>query len=156
MSLDRFHRAQASAEAGYATALAELRDGAKTSHWIWYVFPQLQGLGASDMAQRFALRDLAEAEEYLRDPVLGARYAELAQVVEDQLTRGVPLVKLMGSSIDARKLASSLTLFRAAAERVGNAPLSALADRLLQRTAAAGSPACTSTLTHIAETSRKA
>ena len=70
MSLDRFHDAQASPSAGYDTALAEIRRGRKTSHWIWYIFPQLAGLGRSSTARAYAIRDLAEACEYLRDPLL--------------------------------------------------------------------------------------
>ncbi len=61
MSLTRFHEAQASRSAGYDTALAEIRRGRKTSHWIWYIFPQLAGLGRSAMAEKYAIRDLAEA-----------------------------------------------------------------------------------------------
>ncbi len=69
MSLERFHEAQARRSAGYDTALAEIRRGRKTSHWIWYIFPQLAGLGRSSMAENYAIRDLAEACEYLRDPL---------------------------------------------------------------------------------------
>lgn len=61
MSLQRFHEAQADPHAGYDTALPEIRRGRKTSHWIWYIFPQLAGLGRSTMAERYAIRDLAEA-----------------------------------------------------------------------------------------------
>ena len=64
MSLVRFHEAQASRSAGYDTALAEIRRGRKTSHWIWYIFPQLAGLGRSSTAQKYAIRDLAEACAY--------------------------------------------------------------------------------------------
>jgi uncharacterized protein (DUF1810 family) len=115
MSLERFHQAQADAAAGYSTALAEMRSGRKTSHWIWYIFPQLTGLGRSGVAQYYAIRDLDEAREYLRDPVLGARYAEISAAVGEKLEAGVSVERLMSGSIDALKLASSLTLFRAAA-----------------------------------------
>ena len=60
-TLERFHKAQASTSAGYDTALAEIRRGRKTSHWIWYIFPQIEGLGRSSTARAYALRDLAEA-----------------------------------------------------------------------------------------------
>ena len=112
-NLDRFLDAQADVHAGYATALAELRRGRKQSHWIWYIFPQLAGLGRSDTARRFALEDLEQATAYLADPVLGARLLQAAEVVLAQVTppKSVPLVDLMGGQIDAVKLVSSLTLF---------------------------------------------
>ena len=71
--LSRFSIAQ---DGIYPQALAELRAGAKQSHWMWFVFPQLAGLGRSDMARRYALSGLAEARDYLADPVLGARLRE--------------------------------------------------------------------------------
>ena len=73
MSLQRFHEAQTDPRVGYDRALAEIRCGRKTSHWIWYIFPQLAGLGRSAMAEKYAIRDLAEACDYLRDPILRAR-----------------------------------------------------------------------------------
>ncbi len=96
MSLDRFHEAQASRSAGYDTALAEIRRGRKTSHWIWYIFPQLAGLGRSAMAEKYAIRDLAEACDYLRDPLLRARDEEITAAVSDQLARGLALEDLDG------------------------------------------------------------
>ena len=69
--LDRFVAAQAGV---FDTALAELRAGAKRTHWMWFVFPQIAGLGQSDMARRYAIRSLEEARAYLAHPVLGARY----------------------------------------------------------------------------------
>src|SRR6266566_6150729 len=118
MSLERFHEAQASRSAGYDTALAEIRAGGKRSHWIWYIFPQIEGLGRSPTARAYALRDLAEACAYLRDPILGACYEEIVAAVSEQLTHGIRVEDLMGSQIDALKLVSSLTLFRAAAEQL--------------------------------------
>src|SRR2546430_14493711 len=118
MSLERFHEAQAEHSAGYDTALAETRAGGKRSHWIWYIFPQIEGLGRSSMARDYAIRDLDEACAYLRDPLLRARYEEIVAAVSEQLVRGIRLEDLMGSRIDALKLVSSLTLFRAAAEQL--------------------------------------
>ena len=66
--MKRFHEAQASSHAGYAAALSEIRAGGKRSHWIWYIFPQLAGLGRSSTARFYALRDLDEAQSYLSDP----------------------------------------------------------------------------------------
>src|SRR3712207_5317133 len=104
MSLQRFHEAQAEPHAGYNTALAEIQRGRKTSHWIWYIFPQLSGLGHSAIARKYGIRDLAEASDYLRDPVLRARYEEITFAISDQLARGGTLEELMGSRIDALKL----------------------------------------------------
>ena len=151
MSLERFHQAQAGSSVGYDTALAEIRRGRKTSHWIWYIFPQLEGLGRSSTARAFALRDLAEACEYLRDPVLRARYEEIANAVSDQLARGTALEELMGGRTDALKLVSSLTLFRAAAQRLAVEDptfdsLAQLCDSILGRTSAQGYPPCVQTL----------
>src|SRR5205823_9756527 len=118
MSLDRFHEAHASRWAAYDTALAEILAGGKRSHWIWYIFPQFEGLGRSSMARAYAMRDLNEACAYLRDPILRARYEEIVAAVSEQLTHGTRVENLMGSQIDALKLVSSLTLFRAAAEQL--------------------------------------
>ncbi len=154
MSLARFHEAQADPHAGYATALAEIRRGRKTSHWIWYIFPQLAGLGHSPMAQKYGIRDLAEACDYLRDPLLRARYAEITAALSDQLARPVALEELMGSQIDALKLVSSLTLFRAAARSVHHAEktfraIAQLCDSVLTQTAAQGYRPCAQTAPHL-------
>jgi uncharacterized protein (DUF1810 family) len=150
MSLIRFHKAQADQHGGYATALAETRRGRKTSHWIWYIFPQLAGLGRSAVAEKYAIRDLAEACEYLRDPLLRARYEEITVAVSHQLARGLALENLMGSRIDALKLVSSLTFFRAAAQSVAAddasyEPLAQLCGTTLHQTEAAGYSRCSHT-----------
>jgi uncharacterized protein (DUF1810 family) len=103
--LKRFVDAQADS---YATALAEIRRGAKRSHWMWYVFPQIAGLGASPMSQRYAIRGIEEARAYLGHPVLGPRYRECVAALQDLV--GVTAEAVFGS-IDAVKLRSSLTLF---------------------------------------------
>ena len=131
-NFDRFHQAQAP---GFENALKEIRAGRKRSHWIWYILPQIAGLGHSSMAQFYALRDLAEARAYLRDPVLSSRYAEIAQAAAEQLEGGAALETLMGSPVDALKLVSSLTLFREAAKEEHPA-LAELCDELLQFAAA--------------------
>jgi uncharacterized protein (DUF1810 family) len=105
----RFVEAQAGGE--YESALAEIRAGHKRGHWIWYVFPQVAGLGTSHMSQAYAIRDRDEAEEYLRHPLLAQRLTEITTAAADHLKNGVALTTLMGSSIDAAKLVSSMTLF---------------------------------------------
>ena len=94
-----------------ADALAELRAGRKQGHWIWYVFPQLAGLGHSSMTQAFGIRGREEAVAYLRDPILRAHLCEAVEVVRDQLAgpRQARIDELLGSHIDALKLVSSLT-----------------------------------------------
>ena len=154
MFLERFHEAQAGRSADYDTALTEIRAGGKRSHWIWYIFPQIEGLGRSSMARDYAIRDLDEACAYLRDPLLRARYEEIVAAVSEQLVRGIRLEDLMGSRIDALKLVSSLTLFRAAAEQLGreDPTFASLAERLavlLGQTGEQGYPACDFTLARI-------
>ena len=109
MSLERFVQAQ---EKSYAAALGELKAGRKTGHWIWWIFPQLRGLGTSEDSVFYGLADQAEAKAYLAHPVLGAHYRECVAVVHRHLCEGgvVPLT-LMGSEIDVVKLRSSLELF---------------------------------------------
>ena len=132
MSLERFHEAQAGRGTGYDTALAEIRAGGKRSHWIWYIFPQIEGLGRSSMARDYAIRDLGEACAYLRDPILRARYEEIVAAASEQLIRGIRVEHLMGGRTDALKLVSSLTLFRAAAEQLAreDSTFTSLAERL--------------------------
>ncbi|WP_347057417.1 DUF1810 domain-containing protein [Blastococcus sp. HT6-30] len=107
--LRRFVDAQAHT---YDQALAELRAGEKRTHWMWFVFPQIAGLGRSGMAQRFALSGLAEARAYLAHPVLGRRLVECARALTALDTEDP--VRVMGS-VDAQKLRSSMTLFAHAA-----------------------------------------
>jgi uncharacterized protein (DUF1810 family) len=107
MDLERFVRAQDSGGT-YQRAVAELRNGRKTSHWMWFIFPQIAGLGRSAMAQAYAIRDLAEAQAYLAHPVLGPRLVECAEIVASH--RGRSAEQIFGG-IDAIKLRSSMTLF---------------------------------------------
>jgi uncharacterized protein (DUF1810 family) len=160
MSLERFHEAQGNRSAGYDTALAEIRAGGKRSHWIWYIFPQIEGLGRSSTARDYAMRDLGEACAYLRDPILRARYEEIAAAVSEQVVRGIRVEDLMGGRTDALKLVSSLSLFRAAAEQLarGDPVYASLAERLsalLEQTSGQGYFACDFTLGRIADESSK-
>ena len=109
--LGRFVAAQDSGGT-YAMALAELRAGRKTSHWMWFVFPQLAGLGRSPTAQRYAIASPEEARAYLRHPVLGPRLAACAGVLAE--TAGLSADDILGGT-DAMKLRSSMTLFARAA-----------------------------------------
>jgi uncharacterized protein (DUF1810 family) len=111
VTLQRFVEAQ-DAGGTYDSALGELRAGRKRSHWMWFVLPQLTGLGRSDLAQRYALSGLDEAREYVAHPVLGPRLLACARVLA-----GLPTTdpaEVLGS-VDAQKLHSSMTLFSLAA-----------------------------------------
>ncbi|HCL86669.1 MAG TPA: DUF1810 domain-containing protein [Comamonadaceae bacterium] len=104
-SLERFVQAQAR---DYAQALAELRAGHKRTHWIWYVLPQLRGLGRSSTAQFYGLADRAEARAYAAHPVLGPRLVQCVQALLDHPQR---TARQMLGEVDAMKLRSCLTLF---------------------------------------------
>ena len=106
--LSRFHKAQ---RRDYADALAEIRAGRKRSHWIWYIFPQIAGLGFSTTSQYYAIQNLDEAKAYLADPVLRERLLEISQALLD-LPSSDPSA-IMGYPDDL-KLKSSMTLFELA------------------------------------------
>ena len=110
--LERFVAAQQRGGT-YVRAVAELRAGAKVSHWMWFVFPQVAGLGLSAMAREFAISSVAEASAYLAHPVLGPRLRECARIVAD--TEGRSAERIFGP-VDAMKLRSSMTLFAAAGD----------------------------------------
>jgi len=103
--LDRFVQAQ---QGDYDRALSEIRRGRKASHWMWYVFPQYDGLGASAMSTHYAIKSVAEAEAYLRHPLLGARLVECAEAV---LGLGGRSATAVFGSPDDMKLRSCATLF---------------------------------------------
>jgi uncharacterized protein (DUF1810 family) len=121
--LDRFVSAQASA---YAQALGELREGRKRSHWMWFVFPQLRGLGSSEMARHYGMSGLAEARAYLAHPVLGARLAACTEAVLALEERDL---RAIFGSPDDLKFVCSMTLFSLAAEDGPN-PFAEAIDRL--------------------------
>jgi uncharacterized protein (DUF1810 family) len=108
--LTRFVNAQAPV---YETALAEIRSGRKRSHWMWFIFPQLAGLGSSDTARHFAIRSREEAEAYLRHAVLGPRLLTCANATLD--VEGRSAHDIFGNP-DDMKLRSSATLFAAVSE----------------------------------------
>ncbi len=104
-NLKRFISAQ---EADYQTALSEVKNGRKQSHWMWYIFPQIQGLGFSETSKFYAINDINEAEEFLKHLVLGSR---LINICKELLTlKSNDANKIFGSPDDV-KLKSSMTLF---------------------------------------------
>jgi uncharacterized protein (DUF1810 family) len=147
VDLDRFVGAQ---RGNFERALSEIVAGGKQSHWMWYVFPQVAGLGLSPTSMRYAINSVSEAEALLLHPVLGDRYRQIVgavwhQVVDD----GVTIHQLFGSPDDI-KLVSSLTLFAAAGRRIDQpAPailaFVAQADDVLQVAYSQGFHRCTTT-----------
>jgi uncharacterized protein (DUF1810 family) len=119
--LDRFVRAQTD---DYAGALAEIRSGRKRSHWMWYIFPQIDGLGFSAMSKRYAIGGLAEAEAYLSHPVLGPRLRDCAEAALG--VEGRSAAEIFGAP-DDMKLRSCATLFACAS------PAGSVFHRLLDR-----------------------
>ena len=102
--LQRFVDAQ---DPVYDAVYAELRGGRKRSHWMWFVFPQIQGLGSSPMSLRFAISSLAEAEAYLKHPILGARLRECTELI----MRSDRKIDAILGQVDSLKFRSSMTLF---------------------------------------------
>ena len=109
-NLDRFTKAQ---ERVYSDVLSELKDGRKRTHWMWFIFPQIDGLGFSSTAKLYAIKSLEEARQYLVHPVLGARLLECSEIVLGVEDRSVG--EIFGSP-DNLKLHSSMTLFSCVAE----------------------------------------
>ncbi len=103
--LKRFLGAQ---ERDYHTALSEVQNGRKQSHWIWYIFPQIQGLGLSGTSRFYAIEDIQEAKDYLAEPVLGARLTEICKELLELDTRNA--TEVFGRP-DDMKVRSSMTLF---------------------------------------------
>jgi uncharacterized protein (DUF1810 family) len=155
-NLARFKAAQ-DAGGSFAQALAELSAGRKVSHWVWWVFPQVAGLGASATSERYAISGRDEACAYLADATLRSRLLEAAEVVVQQLRRPdpPPLHALMGSRIDALKLVSSMTLFERVAgdARVKTLPdvakLASTARAVLEAALASGYRLCAHTLREV-------
>ena len=106
IDLMRFTEAQ---KETYQTALKEIKNGHKRTHWMWYIFPQIIGLGSSSMSMRYAIRDMTEARAYLAHPVLGPRLREAMSMVLSH--RGKKTAREIFFGIDALKLRSSATLF---------------------------------------------
>jgi uncharacterized protein (DUF1810 family) len=113
--LARFVEAQ-NTNGKYQEVVSELRSGRKSSHWMWYVFPQVKGLGQSSMANHYGIASLAEAQAYLQHPVLGPRLIECAQLL--LAIDGKGATDIFGS-LDAIKLRSSMTLFSRADPKQG-------------------------------------
>ena len=105
--LQRFLDAQ---QRDYQTALSEIKNGRKVSHWMWYIFPQIDGLGFSSTAKFYSIKDLTEAKNYFEHPVLGARLVEISEALLN--IDGKTANQILGSP-DDMKLKSSMTLFGA-------------------------------------------
>jgi uncharacterized protein (DUF1810 family) len=148
--LERFIAAQGDGE--FESALAEIEAGRKRSHWIWFVFPQIHGLGTSQMSRTYAIAGRDEAVAYLQHPVLSARLTKIAEAAAAQIQKGVPLTMLMGSATDAAKLVSSMTLFADVARSMPEGQRTAVttaianaADAILTAAASQGLARCSHT-----------
>lgn len=108
--ISRFLNSQDGRFDNYQTALAEITNGRKQSHWIWYIFPQIKGLGISEMSQYFGIADIAEAKAYLLNPILKNRLYEITNAL---LLHSGKSPEAVLSHIDAMKVKSSMTLFDA-------------------------------------------
>ena len=124
----------------------ELTAGRKRTHWMWFVFPQLRTLGRSEMARRYGLADLDEARRFVVHAELGPTYGRLVAIVHDVVVRQDLLVHDVFGSPDDVKLVSSLTLFRAAAEREGLLELVERCRELLDVADRQGLPRCAVTI----------
>ncbi|MCJ7468413.1 MAG: DUF1810 domain-containing protein [Maribacter sp.] len=120
-NLDRFINAQ---EHSYDRALQEIKNGKKTSHWMWYIFPQLEGLGNSEFSKTYAIKNLEEARAYLAHPVLGPRLLEITQAL---LNLKEPSAQAVFGTPDDKKLRSCMTLFARVAPK--DAPFSTVLQR---------------------------
>jgi uncharacterized protein (DUF1810 family) len=116
--LQRFRDAQNDEASGFAKALDEIRRAHKQGHWIWYVFPQLRGLGRSVMAETFGIDGEDEAIAYVLDAELRERLLTISSALTTQRERHVSLSTVMGSRLDAAKVISSMTLFGEVARRL--------------------------------------
>jgi len=106
--IERFVEAQKSPYAGYIQALKEIKAGRKVSHWIWYIFPQLRGLGHSRLSHFYGISGRAEAKAYLNHPILGSRLMEISEAL---LTNTDKSAEWILGDIDAQKVKSCMTLF---------------------------------------------
>lgn len=106
--IERFVEAQESPYTGYTQALKEIKTGRKVSHWIWYIFPQLRGLGHSRLSNFYGISDRAEAEAYLNHPILGSRLREISEALLSHTDKSAEWIL---GDIDAQKVKSCMTLF---------------------------------------------
>jgi len=142
IDLQRFIDAQ---HGSFERALSEIEAGRKTSHWMWYVFPQVSGLGLSSTSVHYAIGSVAEARAFLDHPILGERFRRIVDAVWHQVVeRGVTVHDLFGSPDDA-KLVSSLTLFAGVASEQENDPFLSHAGEILRSADAQGLGRCTTT-----------
>lgn len=111
MTSDRLERFRKAQETDYDTALSEIRSGRKRSHWMWYIFPQIHGLGRTGISQYYSIQSLKEAQDYIHDPVLGKRLVEISNAL---LELEISDPHRVFGSPDDMKLLSCMTLFEAA------------------------------------------
>jgi uncharacterized protein (DUF1810 family) len=153
VDLERFHDGY---RLEYEQALAEIEGGRKRSHWMWFIFPQVRGLGSSPTAIHYAFRDRAEAEAFFRDPILGPGYRTLVDAVWRQVIERRLTIRQLFGPPDDQKLISSLTLFAGLAHQLGGdfASSVAQANEILGVSATQGFASCATTRQFLAEDAR--
>ena len=142
--LERFHDGY---HRHFDDALAEINGGRKRSHWMWFIFPQVAGLGTSPTASHYAIRNRTGVEAFLRDPGLGPGYRTLVDAVWRQVIGADITIRGLFGRPDDHKLVSSLTLFAGIASELGDewAPTVVKADEVLDRAESQGLPRCATT-----------
>ena len=133
----------------FSEALSEIKSGEKSSHWMWYVFPQVPGLGTSGLNRRFAVPNINDATAFLTDSTTGPNFEAILDASVQQLELGISLTSLMGH--DAQKFVSSVTLFDGVASHIAHEGISELAQRALARVNRDGYGRCEATRHWLAE-----
>ncbi len=125
----------------FEAAIEELRNGRKKGHWIWFIFPQIE-IGQSEIARKYAIKSLAEAEGFLRNQILHDRLLSAAEIVISQLKNGVYPEALLGGSTDCLKLSSSMTLFKGISQRLDDFVLEQVCGDVLKLLDQSSIPSC--------------
>ena len=128
----------------FEAATEELRNGKKVGHWIWFIFPQIE-IGQSEMARKYAIKSLAEAEDFLKNRILRDRLLSTSEIVISQLKNGVNPEVLLGGSTDCLKLSSSMTLFKGISQRLDDFALEQVCGDVLKLLVKSSIPLCAAT-----------
>ena len=128
----------------FEAAIEELKNGKKEGHWIWFIFPQIE-IGQSEMARKYAIKSLAEAEDFLKNRILRDRLLSTSEIVISQLKNGVNPEVLLGGSTDCLKLSSSMTLFKAISQRLDDFALEQVCGNVLKLLDKSSIPLCAAT-----------
>ncbi len=136
----------------FGAAIEELRNGKKVGHWIWFIFPQIE-IGQSEMARKYAIKSLAEADDFLKNQILHDRLLSAVEIVISQLKNGVHPEALLGGSTDCLKLSSSMTLFKGISQRLDDFVLEQVCGDVLKLLDQSSIPPCALTENWLQKTS---